>query len=217
MNARGDNPLHVMVVAASSERRSVLMTLLGRDLELRTSAGAGISLERILQTAVEAVLVDVDSPALSSAVIRAAEALPDGIGFITLVDNPEPQWVTASLGAGINAILAREVTAEELRLAVQAAEAGLILLHPSSAHGLHSRGLAADHDSPVALVESLTAREQEVLRLVSDGLGNKEIAGRLRISEHTVKFHISSILGKLGAASRTEAVSQGIRKGFIVI
>lgn len=206
-----------MVVAASSERRSVMMTLLGRDLELRTSAGAGISLERILQTAVEAVLVDVDSPALSSAVIRAAEALPDGIGFITLVDNPEPQWVTAGLRAGINAILAREVTAEELRLAVQAVEAGLILLHPSSAQGISSRSLTADHDSPVALVESLTAREQEVLRLVSDGLGNKEIAGRLKISEHTVKFHISSILGKLGAASRTEAVSQGIRKGFIVI
>ena len=65
--------------------------------------------------------------------------------------------------------------------------------------------------------ESLTPREEEVLALVRDGLGNKEIAGRLNISEHTVKFHISSILGKLGAGSRTEAVSQGIRKGLITI
>src|SRR5215510_2713190 len=213
MNGRGDNPLHVMVVAASSVRRSALVRLVGRGLELRTSISAGISLQRILQTAVEAVLVDVDSPALLAAVIRAAEALPDGIGFITLVDNPEPQWVIAGLRAGINAILAREVTPEELRLAVQAAETGLILLHPSSAQGLHSRSLTADRDSPAELIESLTAREQEVLRLVSNGLGNKEIAGRLRISEHTVKFHISSILGKLGAVSRTEAVSTGIRKG----
>ena len=65
--------------------------------------------------------------------------------------------------------------------------------------------------------EDLTARESEVLRLVSMGLGNKEIAARLAISEHTAKFHISSILGKLHAASRTEAVSLGIRKGLIPI
>jgi DNA-binding NarL/FixJ family response regulator len=67
------------------------------------------------------------------------------------------------------------------------------------------------------LAEELTARESEVLRLVSMGLGNKEVAGRLAISEHTVKFHISSILGKLHAGSRTEAVSLGIRRGLIPI
>jgi DNA-binding NarL/FixJ family response regulator len=64
-------------------------------------------------------------------------------------------------------------------------------------------------------MEMLTPREHEILRLVSSGLGNREIAKRLAISEHTVKFHVSSILGKLGADSRTEAVSQGIRKGLI--
>jgi DNA-binding NarL/FixJ family response regulator len=66
-------------------------------------------------------------------------------------------------------------------------------------------------------VEDLTTRESEVLRLVSMGLGNKEIAARLAISEHTAKFHISSILSKLQAGSRTEAVSVGIRKGLIPI
>jgi DNA-binding NarL/FixJ family response regulator len=66
-------------------------------------------------------------------------------------------------------------------------------------------------------VEELTARESEVLRLVSLGLGNKEVAGRLAISEHTVKFHLSSILGKLQAGSRTEAVSLGIKRGLIPI
>jgi DNA-binding NarL/FixJ family response regulator len=67
------------------------------------------------------------------------------------------------------------------------------------------------------MTEDLTVRESEVLRLVSMGLGNKEIAVRLAISEHTAKFHISSILSKLHAASRTEAVSLGIRKGLIPI
>jgi DNA-binding NarL/FixJ family response regulator len=65
--------------------------------------------------------------------------------------------------------------------------------------------------------ERLTAREFEVLRLLSEGLANREIASRLAISEHTAKFHISSILGKLNVATRTEAVSQGIRRGLIPI
>jgi len=65
------------------------------------------------------------------------------------------------------------------------------------------------------LLEQLTSRENEVLRLLADGLGNKEIAVKLSISEHTIKFHIHSILGKLGAASRTEAVTRGLRRGII--
>jgi DNA-binding NarL/FixJ family response regulator len=81
---------------------------------------------------------------------------------------------------------------------------------------LARQGIFHDSDSE-GPAETLTEREREVLRLVSEGLGNKEIAVQLAISDHTVKFHISSILGKLGAASRTEAVSQGIRKGFITI
>ena len=64
-------------------------------------------------------------------------------------------------------------------------------------------------------LEALTPRESEVLQLLSEGLGNKEIASRLHISEHTIKFHIRSILGKLGASSRTEAVSRGLRSGLI--
>jgi len=60
-------------------------------------------------------------------------------------------------------------------------------------------------------------REIEVLRLMAEGYGNKEIASRLGISDHTVKFHISSILAKLGASSRTEAVTQGIRMGLVLL
>ncbi len=67
------------------------------------------------------------------------------------------------------------------------------------------------------LPEPLTPREREVLQMISAGLGNKEIAGRLSISEHTVKFHVASILGKLGASSRTEAVSIGIRHGLVLL
>ncbi len=216
MNARDGNSLHVLVIAASPERRNSLAAMITRAASARIATSAGISLERIFQTAAELIVVDVDSPSLPSAVIRAADALPGGTGFITLADNPDPHWVTMALRAGIHAILSRDVTAEELRLAILAAEAGLVLLHPSSAQALDGRNMARNDDA-LDPVEELTAREQEVLRLVSEGLGNKEIGGRLNISEHTVKFHISSILGKLGATSRTEAVSLGIRRGFIAI
>ena len=67
------------------------------------------------------------------------------------------------------------------------------------------------------LAEHLTARETAVLRLMALGLGNKEIASRLDISEHTAKFHVSSILAKLGAASRTEAVTIGMTRGLVAI
>ena len=63
----------------------------------------------------------------------------------------------------------------------------------------------------------MTRRESEVLQMLASGLGNKEIATRLTISDHTVKFHVASILGKLGAASRGEAVMRGVREGLIVI
>jgi ATP/maltotriose-dependent transcriptional regulator MalT len=67
------------------------------------------------------------------------------------------------------------------------------------------------------LLESLTAREHDVLALVADGLSNRDIAARLAISEHTVKFHLASLFGKLGVSTRTEAVQRGLRLGVIEI
>jgi ATP/maltotriose-dependent transcriptional regulator MalT len=67
------------------------------------------------------------------------------------------------------------------------------------------------------LLETLTSREHDVLALVADGLSNRDIAGRLAISEHTVKFHLASIFGKLGVSTRTEAVQRGLRLGVIEI
>ena len=82
------------------------------------------------------------------------------------------------------------------------------------AGGLRRARLAREYVEPV---EALTAREHEVLTLVADGLSNRDIAGRLAISEHTVKFHLASIFGKLGVSTRTEAVQRGLRLGVIEI
>ena len=68
-----------------------------------------------------------------------------------------------------------------------------------------------------ALLDALTSREREVLEMLAEGLSNKEIAWRMKISEHTVKFHVASVFAKLGASTRTEAVMHGIRQGLIMI
>ena len=96
-----------------------------------------------------------------------------------------------------------------------AAAQGLVVLTQTQAERLLPAGTKR-RDLP-RLVEALTPREIEVLRLMGDGLVNKEIADRLGISEHTAKFHVASILGKLQASSRTDAVAQGMRRGLIPI
>ncbi len=101
--------------------------------------------------------------------------------------------------------------------AIYAAYDGLVLLSTPAAESL----AAVYGDEPLEveakLSEEITSRETDVLRMLAQGLVNKEIAARLGISEHTVKFHISSILDKLGASTRTEAVTLGIRRGLIPI
>jgi DNA-binding NarL/FixJ family response regulator len=120
----------------------------------------------------------------------------------------------------IHSVLPLKVTSDQLLAAIQATVAGLaVTLEPfaqtedaytgsNRADGIELGGTLAEH---------LTARETVVLRLMALGLGNKEIASRLDISEHTAKFHVSSILAKLGAVSRTEAVTIGITRGLVAI
>ena len=212
------NATRVLLVAASQTRRAALSERLVKvfdrgaaEVTARSSLVAGAATPAEIA---DIVVADLETPSEAAAMIRALEQ-GGGVGAIALIDDPDPRWLRSALKAGINAIISREAALEELRLALAAADAGLVLLHPTSARNLITTHLPAPELSYQH--EQLTAREQEVLRLLSDGLGNKEIATRLAISEHTAKFHISSILGKLGAATRTEAVTQGIRRGLIAI
>jgi DNA-binding NarL/FixJ family response regulator len=108
-------------------------------------------------------------------------------------------------------------TAAELQAAVAAAAQGLIVLaQPLGERLLGGRAVTAALAAEPG-DEALTAREHEVLNLLGQGLSNKQIARRLEISEHTVKFHVSSLYAKLGAASRTDAVSRGARRGLITL
>jgi len=221
MDKRSDIPLRVLLVAGSSARRADLAETIVRALNARAHviSDSRISAERFAASKCGLLLADVETPAEAGSLIRFLEEAPSGTGSVALADEPDPGWVRLALRASLNAIIARDAAREDIQLALQAAEAGLVLLHPTSASGLiqHSSLRHTRDNASEEFAEELTARESEVLRLVSMGLGNKEVAGRLAISEHTVKFHISSILGKLHAGSRTEAVSLGIRRGLIPI
>lgn len=109
--------------------------------------------------------------------------------------------------AGAHGVLPLEASAGQIEIALQAAAAGLAVFSPRH---LDSAGTPR-------ISSALTARETEVLRLIAEGHANKEIAWRLGISEHTVKFHVSALLGKLGAGSRAEAIGAGIRQGVIML
>lgn len=120
----------------------------------------------------------------------------------------------------IRSTLPLDLTTDQLLAAIWATVAGLaVTFEPFSREEDEYSGWHATDERFVeeTVAEHLTARETAVLRLMALGYGNKEIALRLNISEHTVKFHVSSVLAKLGAAGRTEAVTIGIMRGLIVI
>lgn len=135
---------------------------------------------------------------------------------IVLPDAMQIPSLAEAVRAGITALLPREATVSEISAAIEAAAVGLFTLHPAFVELLPETQPSAPAPARAA-GPSLTPREVEVLNLMAQGLGNKEIAWKLGISEHTVKFHIGSIFNKLDASGRTEAVTLGIRAGLIML
>ncbi len=134
---------------------------------------------------------------------------------VVLSDDPGQPAQLARAGLRGWACLARDVDADQLDLAVRSAEAGLVLLDlPLAASSLNAPAPLATR---LPFTEPLTARELQVLQLVAQGLPNKGIARSLGISENTAKFHVASLCGKLGASSRTEAVTIAARGGLILL
>jgi DNA-binding NarL/FixJ family response regulator len=135
------------------------------------------------------------------------------LGLVVLIDPGEERGLPP-LARGRLGLLPRDASAELIREAVRAVAAGLIALDPVAVPSLVSAPARPLAD-PSA--EPLTTREREVLALLAQGLANKTIAQRLGISEHTVKFHVGAILTKLGAGSRTEAVTLAARQGLLML
>ena len=210
--------IRVLIGARSEVVRAGLTSLLTADPRFQVVGTLSIDdLTRVEDLQPEVVLLDLDSPSDESlsAAIQSAGALVNS-SLIILTEDPESLAVDV-LGSGLRAILPRYATPEEIIAAIQAAATGLVALHPDIFDSMLSRIRPGQQSELDPSGQILTPREIEVLRMIAEGLGNKEIASKLSISDHTVKFHISSIFAKLGASNRAEAVTLGIRHGLIMV
>jgi len=162
----------------------------------------------------DVVLLDAAESGVSR-VLTETQLLPAGPALVVLTGIVERGDLLRLFRSGVRGILPSD-SATEIGDALQAASNGLAVIAPELMDVLLPSTEATDAE-PWTLQDPLTSRESEVLALLAEGAGNREIATKLGVSEHTAKFHVSSILSKLGATTRTEAVTRGYRLGLILI
>jgi two-component system, NarL family, response regulator YdfI len=211
----------VFIVAASPLVRTSLESLLsGRGFSIAGSSGdLELISEQLMDAAADVALVDA-SDERWQAVMETIDwsGVASGVNVVVLIGGGggPNAWAAEALRAGVRAVLPEDVLPDQLVAALEAAALGLTVMHPAQTEALLAAPVGAARRM-AELAEPLTPREREVLQMLASGWGNKEIASRLSISEHTVKFHVTAILGKLGASSRTEAVFLGIRRGLVLL
>jgi DNA-binding NarL/FixJ family response regulator len=208
----------VFIVAAPLRARRELIALLedAPDVEV---VGTASSVEAAAEEWEELdVLLIRDSGESTDELFDSLEdnGLARQTPILLLLEQATQNKMSRAIRLGIRGVLPSDVASAQLLSAVSAVAKGLLVLQPAE-QALAAASTQSRNGETAELFEPLTAREKEVLQMLAGGLGNKQIAARLKISEHTAKFHVASILGKLGASSRTEAVSLGLRGGLILL
>lgn len=193
----------VLVAAASVVVRAGLEAVVSSSPAIQvlgTSPGPPELLRKIEETQPDVVLYEASSrDADLQGTLRSIA--PFDTSVVLLTDDAGPQYIRA----GARGVLAHGATESEILAAIQAAAAGLIAISPD----------AFEPAPPAERI--LTAREIGILRMLAEGIANKEIAFRLGLSEHTVKFHVAQVFNKMNVSSRTEAVTAGLRQGLILL
>lgn len=210
------NPIRILVADDHPVVRDGLVAILGTqpDFAIVGEAGTGTeAVERAGELRPDVMLLDLEMPELDGVEVlrRLSQSNPE-VRVIVFTAFDTDERILGAVRAGAQGYLLKGAPRKELFDAVRVVHAGGSLLQPVVASKLLRQ---VSHPAQVSEVEALTLRELEVLRLVAQGLQNKEIAATLVISERTVKFHVSSIMGKLGAGNRTEAVRLAAQQGLI--
>ncbi len=206
----------ILIASPSAIVREGVKALLQPEADLYwvgdVSSGEEL-LARTRDLRVDLLLLDLDllDDSAEDVLARLRQEAPE-TKIVALADTWHDARIVGALRGGVNGFIARRSSAADIGQAMRAAQSGTLVLHPSA-----TDLLLHELQSPTTPLENLSARELDVLRLLARGLPNKLIAQQLVISEHTVKFHIRSILDKLNAANRTEAVRIGIERGLIAI
>jgi two-component system, NarL family, response regulator LiaR len=204
----------VMIVDDHAMVRSGLSAFISvaDDLELVAEAANGTEALRLCADAQpDVILMDLVMPGMDGvATTRAVRERFPTIRVIALTSFPEDQLVHDVLEAGALSYLLKNVGIDELTRAIRAARSGQSTLAPEAAQALIQRAI-----QPKPRGHDLSPREREVLALMVQGLNNPDIAERLVVGRSTIKFHVSSILSKLGVESRTEAVALAVQHHII--
>lgn len=200
----------VFVIASSA--------LIQAGLESLIAANAGLAPAADERQA-DVIVVELDGrDAAHAFAALALDPGADAPAVVVLGPEPHAPWLLDALRSNVRAILARSASAAAIVSAIEAAAAGLVVIQRETLDALAPIAAGIQRSAAAAPSETiLTRREVEVLRMLAEGVGNKTIAAALAISEHTVKFHVASIFSKLGASSRTEAVTLGARHGLILL
>jgi NarL family two-component system response regulator YdfI len=208
-----ENLIQAAIVAPSLAVRVGLRTLLDVNQSIRIVAETAdpTDLENVWWDLDVVILQGQESLEGLEILLRSSETQP---GFLWISDDLEAVQALRALPLPAWGLLSTEASSEELIAALQAIYQGLIVAPLSR---LDSLWIENPNNKAGELVEQLTPREAEILELLAQGLANKQIALYLQISEHTVKFHISSIFTKLGATNRMEAVRMGLQLGLITL
>ncbi len=228
----------MFIIAASDVARAGLESLIAREPDF-TIVGSGADLSDLESQGVEGAspdIVIVDAERLGEETLAAMRALVEGMyegrdaPGLVVIGAERGEWLSEALRAGVvRGTLRRAASSGEIIAAVLAVSSGLIAVDAETFSAFLSPAGSTLDELPDAEsyderlttagqeVDALTPREREVLEMLAEGLSNKEIASRMKISEHTVKFHTAQIFAKLGVSTRTEAVVQGIRRGLIMM
>jgi DNA-binding NarL/FixJ family response regulator len=203
-------PTRVLIAAESDARAATIEASLRGKAGLHIAVGRARALGRLIEEHDPTVVILASTTAALGSALEMIGGALRALPVILLVEDPSLAWTPAARRAGVRAVLGHDAPVEQITAAIAAATAGLITLHPDAFRSA-ARSTVGDGGEERAL----TPREREILEMLAEGLSNRMIANRLRISMYTVKFHVASILAKLHAGSRTEAVTLGVRGGLI--